>query len=85
VKDVQGVLRHSRAATTTDVYMQEIPKSVRATVDSINQELRKRSTCVPKRKATVLNEGLSASQFGRRQSVLTPNDTKLKSGVSVST
>jgi len=25
VKDVQGVLRHSRAATTTDVYMQEIP------------------------------------------------------------
>ena len=25
VKDVQGVLRHSRTATTTDVYMQEIP------------------------------------------------------------
>jgi integrase len=25
VKDVQGLLRHSRAATTTDVYMQEIP------------------------------------------------------------
>jgi hypothetical protein len=30
VKDVQGVLRHTRAATTTDVYMQEIPKSVQA-------------------------------------------------------
>ena len=28
VKDVQGVLRHSRTATTTDVYMQEIPASV---------------------------------------------------------
>jgi integrase len=28
VKDVQGLLRHSRAATTTDVYMQEIPESV---------------------------------------------------------
>jgi integrase len=29
VKDVQAVLRHSRVATTTDVYMQEIPESVR--------------------------------------------------------
>jgi integrase len=32
VKDIQGLLRHSRAATTTDLYMQEIPESVRATV-----------------------------------------------------
>ena len=40
VKDVQGVLRHSRAATTTDVYMQEIPESVQTTVDAINAELR---------------------------------------------
>ncbi len=40
VKDVQGVLRHSRAATTTDVYMQEIPESVRATVNSIHTELK---------------------------------------------
>ena len=27
-------LRHSRAATTTDVYMQEIPESVQATVNA---------------------------------------------------
>jgi hypothetical protein len=40
VKDVQGLLRHSRAATTTDVYMQEIPESVPATVNAINAELR---------------------------------------------
>jgi hypothetical protein len=40
---VQGVMRHSRTATTTDVYMQEIPESVQATVNSINQELRKSS------------------------------------------
>jgi hypothetical protein len=41
VKDVpQGLLRHSRAATTTDVYMQEIPESVEATVNAINAELR---------------------------------------------
>jgi integrase len=43
VKDVQGLLRHSRAATTTDVYMQEIPESVRATVDAIGRELRSKS------------------------------------------
>jgi hypothetical protein len=40
VKDVQGLMRHSRTATTTDVYMQEIPESVQATVNSINTELR---------------------------------------------
>jgi hypothetical protein len=40
VKDVQGVLRHSRIATTTDVYMQEIPESVQKTVDAIRAELR---------------------------------------------
>jgi hypothetical protein len=75
VKDVQGVLRHSRAATTTDVYMQEIPKSVLATVDSINEELRKKSKPMRNRKESVANEELTASQYGRGQSVLTPNDT----------
>ncbi|HEV3036993.1 MAG TPA: tyrosine-type recombinase/integrase [Candidatus Angelobacter sp.] len=39
-KDIQGVLRHSRLATTTDVYMQEIPENVKAMVGAINQELR---------------------------------------------
>jgi len=41
IKDVQGVMRHSRTATTTDVYMQEIPASVQSTINSINLELRK--------------------------------------------
>jgi integrase len=39
-KDIQGVLRHSRLSTTTDIYMQEIPESVKATVGAINKELR---------------------------------------------
>jgi integrase len=43
VKDVQGLLRHSRTATTTDVYMQELPEGVAATVDAINRELRKKT------------------------------------------
>ena len=84
VKDVQGVLRHSRAATTTDVYMQEIPKSVQATVDAINAELRKSSKSVRKARANVVREGLIASQFRRSQSVLTPNDTNRLVGKFVS-
>jgi hypothetical protein len=40
VKDVRGLLRHSRAATTTDVYMQEIPESVQATINAIHAELK---------------------------------------------
>ena len=43
VKDVQGLMRHSRTATTTDVYMQTIPESVQSTVNSIHLELRKSS------------------------------------------
>jgi hypothetical protein len=42
VKDVQGRLRHSRAATTADVYMQEIPESVQAMISAIHAELRKK-------------------------------------------
>ncbi|HEY6488834.1 MAG TPA: tyrosine-type recombinase/integrase [Terracidiphilus sp.] len=48
VKDVQGLLRHSRTATTTDVYMQEIPEGVRATVDSIHRELKSEGSSKPK-------------------------------------
>jgi integrase len=79
-----ATLRHSRAATTTDVYMQEIPKSVQATVDSINAELRKTSKSARQRKANLPNDALTASQFGRGQNVLTPNDTKLERRVSAS-
>jgi len=69
VKDIQGVLRHSRTATTTDVYMQEIPESVQKTVDAISAELR-------------LLPNLEEVTGGT--SVLLPNATKLKSGVSAS-
>ncbi len=40
VKDVQGVMRHSRTARTTDVYMQQLPEGVRETVNSIHRELK---------------------------------------------
>jgi len=63
VKDIQGLMRHSRTATTTDVYMQEIPESVQATVDAINAELR-------------LLPNLEEVTHGT--SVLLPNATKLE-------
>lgn len=39
VKDIQGMMRHSRVATTTDVYMQTLHDGVRSTVTSIHEEL----------------------------------------------
>jgi integrase len=34
IKDVQGVLRHASIKTTGDVYVQQIPQSVRAAINS---------------------------------------------------
>ena len=67
VKDVQGVLRHSRTPTTTDVYMQVMPEGVQATVNAINAELRGKTAKEAKRmgtllpNATKLGEGVPAS------------------------
>jgi site-specific recombinase XerC len=63
VKDVQGMLRHSRTATTADVYMQEIPASVQATVNSIHRELR------AKAKPSASDEKKSAPKRGRRAAI----------------
>jgi len=67
VKDVQGVLRHSRTPTTTDVYMQVMPQGVQATVNAINAELRGKARKEAKRmgillpNATKLGEGVPAN------------------------
>ena len=39
VKDIQGILRHSKASTTTDVYMQSLEPEVRTAINSIHEEL----------------------------------------------
>jgi integrase len=85
VKDVQGLMRHSRTATTTDVYMQEIPESVQATVNSINTELRisrpkSRQKGVQPLPDSVLVGGKPLKRGAVSVKVfrnLTPNDTKL--------
>ena len=73
MKDVQGVMRHSRTATTTDVYMQEVPASVQSTINSINRELR--GSVAKSRKKSAQTGSVVV---GRRKSIqrLTPNDTK---------
>jgi integrase len=38
VKDAQAQLRHAHASTTLDVYTQEIPDSVRQTVEALDRE-----------------------------------------------
>jgi integrase len=39
VKDIQGMMRHSKASTTTDVYMQSMEPEVRSAINSIHSEL----------------------------------------------
>jgi len=40
VKDIQAHLRHSKADTTANEYMQELPESVKQMVDSMYVELK---------------------------------------------
>ena len=42
VKDVQGILGHSKADTTVNVYMQQIEDGVKQTLDAIYSELKAR-------------------------------------------
>jgi integrase len=82
VKDVQGVMRHSRTATTTDVYMQEIPESVQLTINSINSELRKSGGKSRKTAKNSATAGTVVSSGRKPSARLTPNDTKQQRGGS---
>ena len=42
VKDVQGILGHSKADTTANVYMQQIEEGVKQPLDAIYSELTAR-------------------------------------------
>jgi integrase len=68
VKDVQGMMRHSRTATTTDVYMQELPEGVRATVNSIHDELE--SSNSPQRAASAITrKGTPGRESGKEENL----------------
>jgi len=57
VKDIQGMMRHSRLATTTEVYMQSLEEGVRSTVNSIYEELSDTGTSGPVRTARINQRG----------------------------
>ena len=84
VKDVQGLMRHSRTATTTDVYMQEIPESVQSTVNSIHMELRQGPKKIHREVAKALPKRSGNGEFKSGRGPvhikvfenLTPIDTK---------
>ena len=83
IKDVQGVMRHSRTATTTDVYMQEIPASVQSTINSINSELRKSNVASRKKSKESASTGAVVRSRRKPSARVTPNDTKSPKGGSV--
>jgi len=82
IKDVQGVMRHSRTATTTDVYMQEIPASVQSTINSINAELRKSDRQSRKKSNESASTGAVVRSRRKPSARVTPNDTKSWKGGS---
>jgi integrase len=82
VKDVQDVMRHSRTATTTDVYMQEIPASVQSTINSISTELRKSDEGNRKKAHQSVRTGAVGTSRRKSSARMTPNDTKLPKGGS---
>ena len=47
VKDIQGMMRHSKASTTTDVYMQSLEPEVRSAINAIHDELMGSGTTGP--------------------------------------
>lgn len=76
-KATQGMMRHSRVATTTDVYQQVIPEGVGEMVDSIHGELRKPCTAVDKTRQIAANlRAKKRCSPVRQNAKLTPIDTK---------
>ena len=83
MKDIKAHLRHAKADTTANEYMQELPESVRQMVDSVYGEL----TVGRKRAAGSVyllpNATKSENRIAARRDLL-PNATKRKRGGSAS-
>ncbi len=66
VKDIQGMMRHSRLATTTDVYMQSLEDGVRSTVNLIYDKLSGTGTWGSKPPATAKSDHSSRAKSTTR-------------------
>ena len=62
VKDIQGIMRHTKASTTTDVYMQSLEPEVRTAINSIYDELVGNGTDGPTTDGTRTASGSSRSE-----------------------
>ncbi|HEV2486045.1 MAG TPA: hypothetical protein VGT08_10985 [Terracidiphilus sp.] len=80
MKATQGLLRHARTPTTTDVYQQVLQEGVVDMVDSIHGELRKPSTAAEKTSRIAAN--LRAKKQRRPARKKRKIDTKLLSADS---
>jgi integrase len=67
VKDIQGMMRHSKASTTTDVYMQSLEAEVRSAINLIHGELTGTGTTGPAPQepaaSSAVNRGETASAW----------------------
>lgn len=82
IKNTQGVIRHSRTATTTGVYVQEIPASVQSTINSFNLEPRKSDERIRRKPQTSVRTDAAGISRRKPSSPVTPNDTKSPRGGS---
>lgn len=83
VKSTQGLLRHARTPTTTDVYQQILPEGVREMVDSIHGELRKPSSEAEKTRKIAANlRAKSRRRSVRKNAKLAPIGAKTISASS---
>jgi hypothetical protein len=74
---IATVIRHSRVATTTDVYQQVIPEGVADPVDSIHSELLKPRTAVAEtRKIAAKLRAKVKSRSVRKKAKLAPIGAK---------
>ena len=73
------MMRHSKASTTTDVYMQSLEPEVRSAINAIHDELMGNGTTGP------TPQNLSEASLGSRpeQTFLTPPKTEEEGAVSV--
>jgi hypothetical protein len=74
VEGIQGMMRHSKASTTTDVYMQSLEAEVRTAINSIHGELMGTGTTGP-----VPQEPATASAMNRSESANPKAETKNES------
>jgi integrase len=73
VKDIQGMMRHSKASTTTDVYMQSLEPEVRSAINAIHDELMGKGTTGP---APQTPSGTPAAPRAEEQRVSQPAQTR---------